>query len=508
MNNPPNSFHFIYMDSQIHHLIHTLSQSEKRYFKVFAARNTSSANNLIRLFDALNAQQTYDENSLKNSFKNLASDKHYLLQQILKSMRSYHAEKSPEAIVSNLLQDARFLHQKSHYKQCRKILAKTKKLAQQYHLHAALIDIHEFERFDNKEIQTKKLGERIEQLKAERDANMRQLQIHHQVSDLFDRLFLLARKEYVLRDESASDVLERTISEAKAFEDGDHLMLRTRAYLAQVHAFYHQLKGDHQQAIPYFRKILALWETQPHLMQADRHNYQIALTNYLTACHNISDYSDFRENIEKLEQLPAETHDRAALQFNQTAYLSLLYFLNTQQFETAIRELVPKIQQGLKKYGEKIPTSRHLVYFYNMAILYFVVEDFSQAFQWINRILDHENIEHRQDLPRAARILFMILHFERGNYDLNDSAHRSTYMKLKRQAKLFPFEQAVMNTVRRLPDAKSSDEQKQIWQQLLADIDHLRTQPENAIAPAIEEISLWCRARIEGRSIREIATQS
>ena len=51
-------------------LIHSLTKSEKRYFKLMSSRHTiGDENNYIRLFDAIGKQSTYSEAELFSFFR-------------------------------------------------------------------------------------------------------------------------------------------------------------------------------------------------------------------------------------------------------------------------------------------------------------------------------------------------------------------------------------------------------------------------------------------------------
>ena len=85
--------------TELHDLIKSLSKSEKRYFKLISSLQ-SGDKNYIRLFDYLEQQEVYDEEAVKKEFKkeifirHLPSEKNHLYSLILKSLRSFHADKS------------------------------------------------------------------------------------------------------------------------------------------------------------------------------------------------------------------------------------------------------------------------------------------------------------------------------------------------------------------------------------------------------------------------------
>ena len=83
-------------------LIKSLTKSEKRYFKLFIAKNSiGESSNYIKLFDLIEKagsvekqiiQKLYqDEDFMGNQFRVY---KYLLYRQILKSLSAYHAERS------------------------------------------------------------------------------------------------------------------------------------------------------------------------------------------------------------------------------------------------------------------------------------------------------------------------------------------------------------------------------------------------------------------------------
>ncbi|MGZ4061122.1 MAG: hypothetical protein ACXVPU_18975, partial [Bacteroidia bacterium] len=136
---------------ELHKLIKSLSQSEKRFFKIYASRHIiGDKNNYVSLFDAIAAQKNYDESSVKEKFKNerftdrFAAVKNYLHQLILKSMRNFHAASTIDIELKEMLIDIDFLYQKGLYKQCQKLHKKAEKLAIEADKKTRLLEILEW----------------------------------------------------------------------------------------------------------------------------------------------------------------------------------------------------------------------------------------------------------------------------------------------------------------------------------------------------------------------------
>jgi len=85
----------------LHELIKSMSQNEKRCFKLFSSlQHTSKDKSYLLLFEAIDKMKVYDEGKLKANNKNakfikyFAQEKRYLFGRIMKSLRAYHSSNS------------------------------------------------------------------------------------------------------------------------------------------------------------------------------------------------------------------------------------------------------------------------------------------------------------------------------------------------------------------------------------------------------------------------------
>ena len=125
--------------NELFELIKSLSQTEKRFFKVYATRHIIGKKNIYsKLFDAIAKQDEYDEEKIiakfkgQNFVKYFASEKYYLYNMILDSLNSYHAESSVEYMLNRMLHFSEILYKKTLYEQCVKIIERAEKIAWKY----------------------------------------------------------------------------------------------------------------------------------------------------------------------------------------------------------------------------------------------------------------------------------------------------------------------------------------------------------------------------------------
>jgi hypothetical protein len=116
-------------------LIKSLEKGEKRNFKLYIQRNTSSENlKVVQLFDALDKMENYDEELLlkKNEAikkQQLSNIKAHLYKQILLSLRLINDEENIDILLHEQMDFARILYNKGLYLQSLKVLDKLKETA-------------------------------------------------------------------------------------------------------------------------------------------------------------------------------------------------------------------------------------------------------------------------------------------------------------------------------------------------------------------------------------------
>jgi hypothetical protein len=134
-------------------LIKSLNRSEKRYFSLYASRHTiGEKNNYVVLFEAIDKQKEYDEESILKQFKKepfvnkFSISKARLYDVIMDSLTAFHSSSSIDAELKRDLHCAEILYKKTLYEQCAKLLSSAKKIAMRYEKHSSLLEISLWEK--------------------------------------------------------------------------------------------------------------------------------------------------------------------------------------------------------------------------------------------------------------------------------------------------------------------------------------------------------------------------
>ncbi|MEZ4950161.1 MAG: hypothetical protein R2784_12340 [Saprospiraceae bacterium] len=253
---------------------------------------------------------------------------------------------------------------------------------------------------------------------------------------------------------------------------------------------------DYESKFTIYSDILKLWKSKPFLIESDPQTYKINLANYLNSCFNIQKFDEFPRIIKEINSLPTGSFDEEGETFQNYAFYELLYLMNVQNFEEAKKRL-PFIEEGIIKYRRKIHKAREIAFYYNVSILHFLMWNFEEALDWINKILHLSKTEHRQDLQRVAHLLQLIYHFELGNQDLLFNLVSSVQRKLSRKKDLSPFEALFFNQFNRLLKCINVKEVEDCKKEFFSELEDFTKNNKKGILYGLDETILWLKNSLE-----------
>src|ERR1700741_5233130 len=176
-------------------LIKSLEKSEKRNFKLYVTRNSSSEElKIVQLFDALDKMDQYDEAVLlkKNpeiKKQQLSNLKAHLYKQILTSLRLINDESNIDIVLHEQMDHARILYNKGLYLQSLRVLDKMKEQARSRNQLTYLQQALFFEKNIEALNITRSMQDRADQLSLEATEVNESLTLVSQLSNLSLQLY-------------------------------------------------------------------------------------------------------------------------------------------------------------------------------------------------------------------------------------------------------------------------------------------------------------------------------
>jgi tetratricopeptide (TPR) repeat protein len=493
----------------LHQLIQSLSQAEKRYVKVFASKQLAGeGNNYMRLFEAIAAQAEYDEDAIKLNFarelfiRHLPSEKIYLYKFILKSMRSFHSERSLDAALKEMILNARFLFDKRLYAQGQKVLQKVKAISRKFEKYTTLMEIILMERTLVLENALTDVSARLHTLQADTEEAIKTLNDEIALMTLKEEMFSLSRNVYHLRSRETLRQIDALVKKLPQSGLNESFSLNAAVYYHHVMVLHYQFNAMYDEAVKEYRKIIQLYETRPDVIKNEPKQYRIALSNYLSHCQAANKFDDFPEVLEKIRKIPTSSLNEEIDTFKNVAYLELLYYMNCDICKAL--EIIPDIESGLKKYRSHIHKARELAFYHNISVLYFVSGKYKMALKWLGYILNDEKSEARTDIQEFAKIFQLVLHYELRSFDLLDYLCRTTYRYFQRKDPSYPFEALVIGLIKKLNWETEAQKTTACFAEFYQNLELLSQDSVHKKSLGLPEMQLWASARFKNITMTEL----
>jgi len=450
-------------------LIKSLDQSEKRYFKVFATMHVKGSDNnkYVSLFDAIDSQSEYDEKEIRKIFANetflnqLHVAKNYLYNTILKSLRLYYSEKSKLNELMDILRDVQILFDKSLFKQCRKQLDKAKKIAYTYEKFAQILVILDWEKTLARTSAYTGMDEK-ELLKyySEHNTATDNLNNINEYWKLTMKAFLLKKKQGIIREKNELKKFNEIIKNPLLINEDKAKTFSSKTLYYNIKALYYHTNKDYKNLLIYCSKLVNLLEANPLMMKED--SYIASLNNLLIVQIELMKYDEAFGTINKMKNLETKSLTTQSKIFVTSFDTELNLYLRTGDFKKGVA-IVKDIEDGLVRFKEKLNKESEVLFSYNIAYLYFGLEDYNSSLKWLNNIINDTELRIREDIQCFARILNLLVHYELNNIELIEYNIKSTKRYLSNKNNLKKFETLTLSYMKKLINTDKSDDKMFIY---------------------------------------------
>jgi hypothetical protein len=471
---------------QLHELIHSLSPSEKRYFKLFSSFSVKEeGNNYMRLFDCIEAMPEFSATQLEEKFgqekfyKQIHVAKNYLYNSILKSLRNFHEAAHPVSAIRNLLIEAEILAAKGLYQHADRILDRAEKIALENELFLSELDIigtrseiqyttgnnsffsdYDTAVFDREKALLQRIGN-------ENDYK-------HLFYGIARRLRAEGRPRTPEQLESYNTVFSQDLlsNEMKALSTRSHINF------LKAHGAYHMVCANFETADAFHAKIVQLLEEHTAILLQKPEVYLFALNNLVITKTKLGQFESASNALEKIKAMTVRYKIKAGEDWN-TKIFSIAAQLETElALRTNRKENLPAlenyIQSGLIKFERTINAIFLLVLRFNMASVYFQNQYFPKANQWLVPMLNESSRKLREDIYNTASIMQMLVILEKGDFDLLDYSLNNYKRRVKNSTNTSGTEAMMVRLLKEI--CKKPGDLKTLLSEAHQELQHLKKQ--------------------------------
>jgi len=416
----------------VYSLVSSLSQTEKRYFKLFAQLQKTQSNYIV-LFDILNNCKNFDEQiihnkiSKKNNATPVASVLTKLSQLILKSVVNYHNKNDIAA------ESIKFLISKGLYEEGVRLLKQKKKKAYINESYLELVTLLNSELILIEVMQlSKNTSEKIKAIQKEHLLFINHINEYANLRFIYTELIIFARMYGVIKNNSSLTKLNSIVSNELIYKNKKYDSVRNQAFYSQIMGLYYFIKQDYEQSRIFLQKTISIYEQYAFVALENPKQLSNMLGNLLLTLLFTKKLSHFKEYVKKfkssVEQFPFSK--TAKIDFQIKLYsLNLRYYWITKEFNIGLK-LSLEIESWIMKNKSRLVSHYLEVLFLFIALQYFAVSDFNKALFWNNKNIYYKNTKLAfSEIFSFSSILNIIIHYELKNYILLESILNRNYQK-------------------------------------------------------------------------------
>jgi tetratricopeptide (TPR) repeat protein len=498
--------------TELFELISSLSKSEKRFFKLTSSLQ-SGEKNYLKIFDAIDKQSEYDEEAIKKQFKketfikHFPSEKNHLYKLILKSLRAYHSDNTVSSILKQEIKNIEILYKKALFKECNKFLNRAKKMAVEHEKFYYLFELLSWEKLLLEEAYeagefTKDLDALIKE-EQEVIEKLRNLAAYHV---LYSKINYVFRSGGYARSEMDKTLIEEIAHHPLILGRNTALSHRAATICYYIQGFCATANVNKELAITKFQRVKEILDRNPKIKKDLPKRYIRTLSNLLTLLIDLGRIDEALEMINTMRSFKSKaafaTEDIDLIVFRSTYLAELRIYEKRGEFDKALK-IVDSIAEGLENNQGKINKEQELLFLNSISSVYFASGRYKESLHWLNRVLNDNEPNLRQDIYSYARLFNLVVHYELGNYDLLEYIIKSTARYLSKRQRDHDMELMILNYMKRLAKNGGGDEELEIFKEFRDSLnDHMKNKTAQIIIEYFN-FPAWVKSKIDGVSFQK-----
>lgn len=493
-------------------LVKSLTKSEKRQFKLYVGRlGVNADSKFLNLFNLLDKANVYDETAIIKSGivkkQQLANVKAHLYKQILISLKLNPSHQNIRSQIREQLDFASILYHKGLYKQSLKILDKAKETAIDHEEKNLAYEIVELEKVIESQYITRSISNRADELSIQAKELSRLNVITSKLSNLSLQLYGIFLKTGYAKNEEEANIITDYFNKRLPNYTIKELGFREKLWLYKAHLWYSFLMQDFLNCFKYATKWVDLFYEHPEMIQLNPVFFLKGNNYLLETLFLLNDKEKFEAALTKMDSMVASSSFPKDENVESLAFLyKSLNSLNLHFIDGSFKEglkLIPKIENELQDFKNRIDEHHIMTFYYKFACLHFGAGNNKECIVYLDKIISNKSLSMREDLLCFSRVLNLVSHYEAGmDYHL-ESLLKSTYKFLIKMNDLHEVQKEMIAFIKGLQDIYPH-ELKNAFKTLLEKLKVYEDHPYERRAFLYLDIISWLESKIENKPVGEI----
>lgn|GEM_PF-4130388 len=464
----------------LHELVSNMSMAERSYFKRYAAKlGDGGAANYIQLFDAIAAQQQYNEALIRKKFagqkftKQLSVAKTYLYNTVIKALRNFYEEADVQSMLKNMLLELSILVDKGIYGQARKVIAKGLKLSTQFEMFndkSEFLTVELYLLMNNYQQGLKGMG--VDMVMEEHRKLNLQIQNLAGYEYLYQKQHRLNKAVYQLRDKKDLQEYDAIFSDPLLASPSYALSKRALYNFHFIRALHFSVTDSRNNFLLETKKLVAVCLSAPHFKEYDLRSTMNALNLLLEAAYFNGEWTVMHKALHQLKGLKVRSERDKIAQFIYYSRFALIYF--DQQHNTKEKlKLISDARVAFIHYETKIPYHVRVSTMVTYCSALLEMGAYNDALDWVELYRQGKKDDvARFDSQAMLLMMQLIAHYELGNHLLVKNIVPNIARFIKKAGQQSVFEKVMLSFFNKLTSSKLAG--SKVFEETLIELNALK----------------------------------
>jgi len=434
-------------------LIHSLTKSEKRYFRLLTSFQQGDKL-YLQLFNTLEKFKKFDfqlqeELNVLFPYTSIEPARKHLYRLLMKSLRQYDSEKQIDVRLFNLMQDSKILFTRGLIDASFEQLDKAKVLALQFERFLLFIQAARQELQHLIQLQFEGLSE--QQLIEKQDKISELLEYEsraHRHAALYEILLLRYWNNGAVRSLIDSIRLNDLLLEEHYILNSSRLQsFETHQLHLHFQSVYFLMANDVENSLKTFYELDTLFKQNAHLWKDTPIYYFHLLHGILQTLRRMEHYEEMTYFLSQLTNIPNVSENLALVIKYQVLEHELYRAVNLKQTEQTLK-LIKTTTNEITQEVTRLPLQIQAQLWLTTSRAWYSAGDYTNALQAINQILSLPTNSYNRLLYVCCRLMNLLIHAALDNKDYLFYELRSIERKLKANYSLYKTEKLVINLLK------------------------------------------------------------
>ena len=454
-------------------LVKSLSQSEKRNFKLYAKRHAGNKD-YLDLFGLIEKNGSPNKENLEKEFGKLRGTRsfdntaRYLFKILTDCLIQAKIKEDEMFQVTHGLLRINILKERNLPEEAFREL---KKLQQTAIVHREqflqyMINRHELNYLT--EINFLGISEKqlIDIQMKTRDV-LKEIRNTHEHNSLFEILKHRLVHSGKTIAENRKQLNDLMLSELSIINAKSKHNLESRKLHLLFQSYFFTNIGDYNSALKTFYELNRLFEKNNEYWRNPPQDYLSSLDGTLDSLRTIDAFDEMPFYIARLEQLDKEMYpEYFRFMVRKTIMIyHLIFLVNSKQYDKAIDYISQCDTMIIKSYSI-VDEEKQNELLFCLALSFFKIRNFKKAQKCINEIVLLGKLSYQSLVYRASRLLSIIIHYEQNNLEYLEYEMRSFKRAFQHNAKLLKVETLLFKTIKMHPRKNMFQKNELFWSKI------------------------------------------